>query len=132
MNNVFFIGDLHFGHNNIWKFRNKLGLSSEEEHREFLIQMWNSKVGKRDVVWILGDVAFNQRVLPDLKRLRGQKSLVHGNHDLNAGILAPYFNKIVGLTKYKGYWLSHAPHPPFRASRELKHSWTRSREHSRR
>ena len=112
MSNVYFIGDLHFGHFNIHKFRTDLDVNSEEEHRELLIDNWNSVIAKRDVVWILGDAVFKIECMPDLDRLRGQKFLILGNHDLDGKHFNHYVSKVCGLTKYKGFWLSHAPvHP---------------------
>lgn len=112
MSDVYFVGDLHFGHNNIHKFRSELGLSSEEEHREFIIDRWNSVVGKRDVVWMLGDIVFKHELIPELDRLKGQKFMVLGNHDLDGQHYRHHVNKVGGLVKYKGFWLSHAPiHP---------------------
>lgn len=112
MSNVFFIGDLHFGHRNIHKFRSELGLSSEEEHREFLIEKWNKVIGRRDVVWILGDACFKQELTPELQRLRGSKFLILGNHDVTAEHFRHDVTKVCGFQKYKGFWLSHAPiHP---------------------
>ena len=112
MSNIFFIGDLHFGHRNIYKFRPELDLETEEEHREFIISKWNSIIRKRDTVWVLGDACFAQEFTPDLDRLNGLKNLVAGNHDFNPVELRHHFNRVEGLTKYKGFWLSHAPiHP---------------------
>lgn len=112
MTRVYFIGDLHFGHNNIHKFRSDLQLSSEEAHREFLIDRWNSTINKRDVVWLLGDICFKRELIPQLDRLRGHKYMVLGNHDLNGKFYSEHVNKVCGVVKYKGLWLSHAPiHP---------------------
>ena len=110
--NVKFIGDLHFGHRNIHKFRPELGLADELEHREYLIDRWNSTVNKRDVVWVMGDACFTQEALPDLDRLRGIKFLILGNHDLGTNEIRHHFDKVCGFQSYKGFWLSHCPiHP---------------------
>lgn len=54
-----------------------------DAHDEALINRWNSVVGKRDLVYILGDLSFrNGRETNEiLKRLNGDKVLVSGNHD---------------------------------------------------
>jgi calcineurin-like phosphoesterase family protein len=51
--------------------------------------------------------------LPLLKKLKGTKHLILGNHDeFTLETYKPYFNKIHGFVRYKGMWLSHAPiHP---------------------
>jgi len=114
---VFFISDLHLGHDSVLKWRFKEDGSvydSVEEHDELLIDNWNHTVGKRDVVWVLGDVAFNDRGLRSLSRLVGIKHLVLGNHDryLRTNHIKT-FNKISGMVAYKNkYVLTHAPlHP---------------------
>lgn len=107
MSDVFLIGDLHFGHKNIDKLRK--GFSSEEEHQEFIISCWNRVVSKRDTVWVLGDACFKVDKLHLFKRMKGQKNIVLGNHDLDARHFLPYFNKVVGFAKYKNVWLSHCP-----------------------
>ena len=109
MSEVFFAGDLHFGHKNIHKLRKNMFCSNEEEHREKIIDNINSEVGKRDVLWLMGDICFKEALLPQLGRLKGQKFLILGNHDIDGRLFAPYVQKIVGLTSYKGFWLSHCP-----------------------
>jgi calcineurin-like phosphoesterase family protein len=112
VSNVFFIGDLHFGHKNIHTFRSELGFDNEEEHREFLIEQWNSVVNKRSVIWVLGDAVFSSEHLCHIDRLLGTKFLILGNHDLGAKEMLSSFDKVHGFQKYKGFWLSHCPiHP---------------------
>ena len=114
MSEVFHIGDLHFGHKNIHKFRPKVGeleIQCEVTHREAVIELWNKTVSKRDVVWLHGDVLFEASLLHQLGRLNGNKNLILGNHDIQLRDWV-YFNKVVGFEKYKRTWLSHAPiHP---------------------
>ena len=114
MSEVFHIGDLHFGHKTITKFRPTVGdikVTTEEEHREAIIQLWNQTVTKRDVVWLHGDVLCDATLLHHLGRLNGNKFLILGNHDKQLKDWV-YFSKVVGFEKYKGTWLSHCPiHP---------------------
>lgn len=107
MSNVYVISDLHFGHKNIHKFR--VGFSSEEEHAEYVIDNWNSVVTKRDTVWVLGDACFDIDYLDRFRRMKGNKNLVLGNHDVDAKFFLPYFGKVCGFAKYRNAWLSHAP-----------------------
>lgn len=112
MSRVYVISDLHFGHTNIHKFRLGLGLSSEEEHAEYIIDKWNSVVNKRDTVWVLGDACFYPEFMHRFDRMKGSKNIVLGNHDTDAKHFLPYFNKVCGFAKYRNAWLSHAPiHP---------------------
>lgn len=111
MSNIFFIGDLHFGHQNICKFRTQFG--SEAEHRAFLIEIWSECVRKRDIVYVMGDAAFTQEGLDSIGTLAGTKILVRGNHDLlPTEAYLDVFKEVYGMLNYKGLWLTHAPiHP---------------------
>lgn len=113
MSHLYVISDLHFGHNNIHRFRKVDGIESEEQHREMIIHNWNNTVNKNDSVYILGDAAFNDVGRQSLARLRGNKVLVRGNHDKGACTdLLQYFSNIYGFLSLHGAWLSHAPiHP---------------------
>lgn len=115
MSTVRFIGDLHLGHENIAKFSGpqRGGITNADEHDAWIVERWNSVCMKNDVIWILGDVCMNKEKLPLLKKMKGNKHLILGNHDEFAlEVYKPYFNKIHGFLRYKGMWLSHAPiHP---------------------
>lgn len=109
------ISDLHLGHKNILKYSPGLrGGTTPEEHDQWILDQWNSVVRKQDLVYLLGDVAMNAEALHLVKRLRGQKFLSRGNHDIEATKLyLDYFTQVCGLYSYKGtFWLSHGPiHP---------------------
>lgn len=111
MSHVYFIGDLHFGHNGIERFRTQF--PSESVHRQFIMDTWNETIRKRDVVYVMGDAAFTQDGLDSIATLSGQKILVRGNHDLlPTEAYLSVFKEVYGLLAYKGMWLSHAPiHP---------------------
>ena len=114
MNNIFFISDLHFGHKNLIHWRMPGVFKDIEEHDEWLIEQINSVVTQRDVLWILGDIAWNSQALKKVSKLQGSKHLILGNHDTLA--ITRYLevcNAIrPGLFRYKNFWLSHAPvHP---------------------
>ena len=108
MSHVFFIGDLHFGHSNIHKFRQQF--PSEPVHRQFLMDTWSETVTKRDVVYVMGDAAFTISGLDSIAKLSGRKILIRGNHDLlPTEAYLGVFQEVYGLLAYKGMWLSHAP-----------------------
>jgi calcineurin-like phosphoesterase family protein len=109
--NVWFLGDTHFGHINIAKFRKEV--VSEEDNRNWIAKHWKENVTKRDIVWVLGDSAFTQAGLDFFKTLPGEKRLVRGNHDnLPTDEYLKVFTTVEGLVRYKEFWLSHAPiHP---------------------
>lgn len=82
-NKVFFTSDLHFGHENVLRFDNRPFKNVDEMDAE-LIRCWNNKVGKGDLVYVLGDFIWKTRndEAPELiKKLNGQIILIKGNHD---------------------------------------------------
>jgi len=109
------ISDLHLGHANILKYSGALrGGTTSEEHDQWIVDQWNSVVKKCDVVYVLGDAAMNLKAYRHFKKMKGQKILVRGNHDINnVRHLIDYFSEIAGLISYRRvFWLSHAPiHP---------------------
>jgi len=78
-----------------------------------LIKNWNSVVGNKDNVWVLGDVAYGPKAdkyLPLLNECNGNKRLVLDNHDtydMNKYLL--YFDRVFGCMSYKECILSHIP-----------------------
>lgn len=78
--NVFFTADLHLGHRRMADIR---GFETIEEMDSALLTNWNSRVGPKDRVWLLGDVSFHKE--EETRRLvgllNGEISLVVGNHD---------------------------------------------------
>jgi calcineurin-like phosphoesterase family protein len=50
---------------------------------EAIVAQWNAQVAPTDTVWIVGDICMGQRAqtLQFVRRLRGHKHLVPGNHD---------------------------------------------------
>lgn len=79
---MYFISDLHFGHENCLAFDNR-NFPTIEDHDEYLIKVWNEKVGIDDEVWVLGDVSWHNvtKTIEIFKRLNGKKNLCIGNHD---------------------------------------------------
>ena len=79
---IYYISDLHFGH------RNVIGMDGRpfetiEEMDETLIRLWNERVTDEDDVYIVGDFAYRNGNTASwyLRRLKGRKHLVIGNHD---------------------------------------------------
>ena len=124
---VYFIGDLHLGHKKILEFSGDYrGGNTVDEHDEWVINQWNSVVTQRDVVYVLGDVAFTREGLLKCSRLNGHKKLILGNHDVFhvCAYQRVGFKVLPGLFKYKDYWLSHAPiHPAELRGRKNIHGY---------
>ena len=80
--NIFFISDFHFGHENIIKF-DKRPFSGLNEMHETLVLNWNSTVGDDDIVFLLGDLYFGdpRKAKEFYHRLRGRIFVIKGNHD---------------------------------------------------
>lgn len=109
--NVWFCSDLHISHKNIANFRKEV--TSETHNREVIKHFWDKQVTKRDLVWVLGDAAFDEEAIDWIGELKGEKRLVRGNHDMcPTSSYLRTFTEVYGLVRYKGMWLSHAPvHP---------------------
>lgn len=113
MSRVFFISDLHFGHNNLVK---KLRNMSTYESDRLIIDNWNKTVHKRDTVYVLGDITMENPSIIEyyLSQLHGTIRIIGGNHDtktcckkiMDLGIT------IMGCMEYKGFICTHIPiHP---------------------
>ena len=83
-NKIWVTSDSHFHHCNIliYEAANRQ-FKDRDEMDNALIQRWNERVGVYDVVFHLGDFAFeNVNRIPDfVKKLNGRKFLLLGNHD---------------------------------------------------
>ena len=116
MSNVFFVADPHFGHAKLLKFESETRpFETVAAHDDALIEHWNARVGKRDVVWLLGDVAWNpEAARAAIPRLQGRVRLLLGDHDQRwlsgARELLDHFEMIGGCEAWKdGIVLSHHP-----------------------
>lgn len=113
---VYVIGDMHFGHNNILKFRKEF--ETVEEHDETIHNNILAVASKKNSLWLLGDCCFKPTHVWRLEEYAnkfGTVNITLGNHDHPEvyRVLVKYQNvKIHGLAKKYGLWFSHAPvHP---------------------
>lgn len=126
---VFFTSDLHFGHKNCLKY-DKRDFPTIEAHDEALIERWNSVVGNRDDVWVLGDISWRSpdETVEIFRRLKGTKHLCIGNHDkplLRDRYVRRLFSEIV---EYKEIYLRNNRgivlcHYPILSYRNQFHGW---------
>lgn len=77
---VWFTSDTHFCHKKVSGLR---WFNSPAEHDEEVTRRWNSVVRHDDIVWLLGDVGVghDSDILDRVRKLKGRKQLVTGNHD---------------------------------------------------
>lgn len=80
----YYIADCHFGHTNVIRFDGR-PFDSIEEMEEILVMNWNAVVRPEDIVYIVGDFCWGKadEWLRIVRRLKGRKVLVKGNHDLS-------------------------------------------------
>lgn len=79
---VWFTADTHFGHKNIIKYCDR-PFKDVVEMNAMMIEKWNAKVGKDDIVFHIGDFAFikDKPLLDLIHNLNGKIILIPGNHD---------------------------------------------------
>jgi calcineurin-like phosphoesterase family protein len=115
MSKLYITSDLHLGHSNITRYRTNF--ATAEEHHETLFENLATTVGKRDTLYLLGDVAFDKEWLARIASLKVRhKVLICGNHDLERGIhmrdLVETYDAVYSLWSKRDYWFSHCPiHP---------------------
>lgn len=80
---IFYIADTHFGHANIMRI-DKRPFSDVHEMDEYMIFRWNERVNPDDNIYVVGDFSYKGINPPEsyLRRLKGKKHLLIGNHDI--------------------------------------------------
>jgi calcineurin-like phosphoesterase family protein len=112
---LFVVADTHFSQRRIIQYCNRPFTNTEEMNR-FMIAEWNWIVGKRDIIYHLGDFGCGSvRLMEEiLKQLNGRKFLCIGSHDKQMLKLPQYFEGIKEsfMIKINGQWifLSHYLH----------------------
>ena len=83
--NRYFTADTHFNHANVIGFCDR-PFKNVWNMNAYLVENWNNMVGKKDMVYILGDMYWKE--VPDgipfkelMTRLNGKKILIVGSHD---------------------------------------------------
>lgn len=82
MSKIFYISDLHFGHDRVIEMENR-PFKDMEDMIHKMTKWWNDEVTNEDIVYILGDMFYGSKL--DYKAiitsLNGRKVLIKGNHD---------------------------------------------------
>lgn len=119
---TYVISDLHYGHKNICTYRPEF--KTMEEHDETITEGIVSTVGKKDVLWLLGDCFFTLESIKHFDRIKETGVTVNfipGNHDTDtrtrvnifkALVKMDAFDKVGSMFRKGRFWLTHAPiHP---------------------
>jgi len=111
----FVIADMHFGHDSILRFEDR-PFKTVEEMDACIIKNWDDVVGKKDKVFVLGDVSFYEadKTKDIISNLNGTKFLVLGNHDLDKTVESWHNIGFSFVSEYPiclddFFWLSHEP-----------------------
>ena len=97
----YYLSDLHLFHNNILKLCNRPFANIEEMH-ETIINNWKQKVGKKDMVYLLGDIGLYhpEEIADILHSLPGKKVLIKGNHDIYNLKNRKFCDSFIKITSY--------------------------------
>ena len=111
---VYLYSDPHFGDWESYTFRGLTNHKTKEELDQFQVDNINKVVHKSDTIIFLGDIGDPT----SLKKIKGYKVLITGNHDKGSSIYEDYFDEIYTgcLTISDRIILSHEPIencPPF-------------------
>lgn len=112
MSRVYVTSDWHIGHKGIAsRFRTQFG--SDAHHDYQIVEDAGRILKKRDVILMIGDMAFTREGLAAIKGLPGRKILIRGNHDIfQLEDYVEVFDDIHGAYRYKGAFFTHIPiHP---------------------
>ena len=100
--------DLHLGHTNIIKYCNRPFINITEMNR-VLVDNWNSLISENDIVYFIGDLAFDWNNTTDywLLQFNGDVKFIIGNHDRPETIR--FYRR--GVLRYPGLqlFLTHDP-----------------------
>lgn len=120
MTEKFFVtSDLHFGHDKEFLFRPR-GFENIEDMNRAIIENWNNTVGKKDNIYVLGDLMLgdNEKGIECVNSLNGKLHIILGNHDTDVRIklYGEKCKNVVSISyaervRYKKYhfYLSHYP-----------------------
>lgn len=123
MVNKWFMADLHLNHEFMTEIDPMTGQSyrpfkTVEEMNNTIIDNINKVVKPKDKLYLMGDVLFKPATSEHLlKRIKGKKQLIIGNHDdikKNTRYYVDHFDKILLWKKFKdeGFVCTHIPLRP--------------------
>jgi len=109
MSKIYFTADCHFSHDKIIVYTNR-PFKTVEKMNDKIIENWNNKVQRNDIVYHLGDFAFKGKSKADYfeNQLNGKIVHILGNHDKNNGIKS-YITECIMEFGGKIVHVSHRP-----------------------
>ena len=112
---IYFIADPHLGDKKLIEKARHTFAKSSDEHTELFIKNWNNTVHPTDIVYVLGDLGRDKRIVEAVfKQLRGKKILIMGNHDnASKSFYESIFDEVYNHPIYLSarIVLSHVPIP---------------------
>lgn len=106
---IFLAADLHLDHKNIIKYCHR-PFRSVQQMNSRLIGNWNRTVGKNDIVYFLGDLAFGRGSRNTdywYRKLNGKIIFIKGNHDRSRRI--KFYHKKYLTYQGISFLLVHSP-----------------------
>lgn len=103
---IYYTADLHFCHKGVILMNNR-PFEDVEKMNTAIVDNYNKIVSNNDTVYILGDIGFpkNQTQVDDIidlvKRLKGKKILIVGNHDHKLLKREEFINSFIEIAEYK-------------------------------
>lgn len=79
-----FTSDIHESHKNICSLTDRKKVVQQEQHSEWLVELWNKQATNNDQVFHCGDYSFSTKydhIAEFTSKLKGQKFFIKGNHD---------------------------------------------------
>lgn len=106
---IWFISDTHFGHASIVE-RGHRPFANVSEMDAAIADAWRARVKDKDLIYHLGDVAWNASGIQLFESLPGTKRLILGNHD-NGRRLAPMVQRLELFHRFTefGFIATHMP-----------------------
>lgn len=116
---VYFISDLHLGHDREFIYKPR-GFESVEDMNRAILRNWRNTIKEDDEVYLLGDIALGtdyESIRKTVGSLPGKIHIMIGNHDTNKkleiyrslpNVVEIAYATIVKIGKYS-FYLSHYP-----------------------
>jgi calcineurin-like phosphoesterase family protein len=111
---IWFISDTHFGHERL--ATRVRGFASVDEMDAAIADAWRARVKPEDLIYHLGDIAWNAGGVSLFVELPGTKRLILGNHD-DGRKLAPHVQRLQLFHRFSEHEFI-ATHMPMMMERE--------------